>query len=549
MKDQFCGFFTTAIVMCLSTLAQAQQGHVFTRDDTLRGSITDGRIWWDLAYYELSLRVDPEKQYIKGSTTIHYDILSEYQVMQIDLQEPMEFTSAVQDEKDLEVERAGKNAYFVHLEKPQQKGSSESVVISFEGKPITPARPPWDGGIQWQKDKLGYDFIATSCQGLGASAWWACKDHMYDEPDSMLISITIPSHLVDISNGRLRRAADNGNGTTTYDWFVGNPISNYVVNMNIGNYAHFSDTLQGEKGILDLDYFVLVYNLPKAKEHFQQVKPMLRAFEHWFGPYPFYEDGYKLVEVPYLGMEHQSSVTYGNEFMNGYLGYDLSQTGWGLKWDYIIVHESGHEWFANNITYKDIADMWIHEGFTYYSECLYVEYLYGKEAGAEYIIGSRHSIANESPIIGMYDVNREGSGDMYNKGGNLLHMIRQIFDDDRKWRETLRGLNRDFYHSIVTTKQIEDYISERSGMHLEKVFDQYLRDTRIPVLEYKQDGNTLSYRWTNCIDGFDMPMKVQTRDGEFEFIFPSTTWESKRMRTDSEPVFDGNFYVDLRAVD
>jgi len=319
--------------------------------------------------------------------------------------------------------------------------------------------------------------------------------------------------------------------------------------MNIGNYAHFSDTLQGEKGILDLDYFVLVYNLPKAKEHFQQVKPMLRAFEHWFGPYPFYEDGYKLVEVPYLGMEHQSSVTYGNEFMNGYLGYDLSQTGWGLKWDYIIVHESGHEWFANNITYKDIADMWIHEGFTYYSECLYVEYLYGKEAGAEYIIGSRHSIANESPIIGMYDVNREGSGDMYNKGGNLLHMIRQIFDDDRKWRETLRGLNRDFYHSIVTTKQIEDYISERSGMHLEKVFDQYLRDTRIPVLEYKQDGNTLSYRWTNCIDGFDMPMKVQTRDGEFEFIFPSTTWESKRMRTDSEPVFDGNFYVDLRAVD
>ncbi|MFD0878390.1 M1 family aminopeptidase, partial [Massilia pinisoli] len=166
-------------------------------------------------------------------------------------------------------------------------------------------------------------------------------------------------------------------------------INNYGINMNVGNYEHFNEIYDGEKGKLTLDYYVLPENLEKAKTQFKQVPMMLKAFEHWFGPYPFYEDGYKLVDVPYLGMEHQSSVTYGNKYNNGYLGRDLSGTGWGLKWDFIIVHESGHEWFANNITYKDMADMWIHESFTNYSENLYTEYYFGKEAGAAYVIGCR----------------------------------------------------------------------------------------------------------------------------------------------------------------
>ena len=501
-----------------------------------------------MTYYELRQNVKPDSQYIAGSTTIYYKVLKNYQVMQIDLQEPMNFISATQDGKTLKVDRVGKNAYFIQLEKPQIKGNMESVVVSFDGKPVNPRRPPWDGGIQWQKDKNGFDFIATSCQGLGASIWWACKDHMYDEPDSMLISITVPRPLMDVSNGKLRSVVDNSDRTRTFNWFVDNPINNYGVNMNVGFYAHFSDTLNGEKGLLNLDYYVLRYNLDKAKEQFKQAKLMLRAFEYWFGPYPFYEDGYKLVEVPYLGMEHQSSITYGNEYMNGYLGSDLSGTGWGLKWDYIIIHESGHEWYANNITYKDIADMWVHEGFTYYSECLFVEYYYGKEAGSDYIIGSRRGIRNASPIIGVYNVNQEGSGDMYNKGGNMLHTIRQVVDNDEKWRSILRGMNKEFYHQTVTTQQIENFISKQSGKNLTKVFDQYLRDIRIPVLEYKTDGNKLSFRWTNVVEKFDMPIKISGDGKNYEWINPTTEWKSIKLKETSDIKADRNFYITVKEV-
>src|SRR5690606_7352637 len=253
---------------------------------------------------------------------------------------------------------------------------------------------PWDGGFSWKKDDNGNDFVATSCQGLGASVWWPNKDHMYDEVDSMLISVRVPKALMEVSNGQLRGVEDHKDGTNTYHWFVNNPINNYGVNVNIGDYVHFSEDYNGEKGILKMDYYVLKYNLEKAKQQFKDAPRMMEAFEHWFGPYPFYEDGYKLVEVPYLGMEHQSSVTYGNGFENGYLGRDLSGTGWGLKFDFIIIHESAHEWFANNITYKDIADMWIHESFTAYAESIFVEYFYGKKAGAEYVIGTRRGIQN-----------------------------------------------------------------------------------------------------------------------------------------------------------
>jgi len=534
----------------LTTFAQLSfdKTAAFTKDDTLRGSITPQRSWWDLTYYELRERAYPDSQFVSGSTTIQYKVLKNYQVMQIDLQPPMRFISATQDGKELKFDRVGTNAYFINLEKQQTPGNMETVVVSFDGRPVNPRRPPWDGGIQWQKDKNGFDFVATSCQGLGSSIWWACKDHMYDEPDSMLISMTAPRPLTVVSNGRLRSVVDNKDKTQTFNWFVNNPINNYGVNMNIGFYAHFSDTLNGEKGVLDLNYYVLRYNLEKAKEQFKQAKLMLRAFEHWFGPYPWYEDGYKLVEVPYLGMEHQSSVTYGNEYMNGYLGNDLSGTGWGLKWDYIIIHESGHEWFANNITYKDIADMWIHEGFTYYSECLFTEYYYGKEAGSDYIIGSRRGIRNKTPIIGTYNVNKEGSGDMYNKGGNMLHTIRQIFNDDEKWRQTLRGLNKDFYHSVVTTQQIENYISDKSGRNLSKVFDQYLRDIRIPVLEYKLEKGTLKYHWSNCVDGFDMPMKISSDAGKYEFIYPTAEWKTLSVIGEKTPVFDRNFYVEVKEV-
>jgi aminopeptidase N len=496
----------------------------FTRQDTLRGSITPERAWWDLNYYHLEIAVNPKTRFIKGKNTIHYTILTSYQTLQIDLQSPMKLTKAIQDGEELDVLLEG-NAHFIKLKKAQNRiGSIEVIEIFYEGQPREAINAPWDGGISWKKDSNGIDFIASSCQGLGASVWWPNKDHMYDEVDSMRISVNVPKHLMNISNGRLQSIEEKGDETNTFNWVVTNPINNYGVNINIGDYVHFSEVYQGEKGPLDMDYYVLRDHLGKAIVHFTDAPKMMEAFEHWFGPYPFYEDSFKLVEVPYLGMEHQSSVTYGNQFKKGYLGRDLSGTGWGLKFDFIIIHESGHEWFANNITYKDAADMWIHEGFTAYSENLFLDYYYGTKAASEYVIGTRSSIRNDKPIIGVYNVNSEGSSDMYYKGANMLHTLRQLINDDDKWRQILRGLNTEFHHQTVTTKQIETYISDESGLNLAAFFDQYLRDTRIPTLEYRLRDTHISYRWTQVVNGFEMPIEIEVSK-EKKWLYPTKEWQ------------------------
>ena len=519
-----------------------------SRQDTLRGSITPERAWWDLTYYHLDIKVEPDKKYISGSNTVGYKVLESKKVMQIDLQKPMNITSITSKNKELKFTREG-NAYFVELRKKQKKGDVNYIKINYEGFPKEAIRAPWDGGLSWKKDENDNHFIATSCQGLGASVWWPNKDHMYDEVDSMLISVNVPKNLTNVSNGRLKKITELDDDTRTFDWFVTNPINNYGVNINIGDYVNFSEVYKGEKGDLDIDNYVLSYNLEKAKKQFKQVPMMIEAFEHWFGPYPFYEDSFKMVEVPYLGMEHQSSITYGNKFQNGYLGRDLSGSGWGLKFDYIIIHEGGHEWFANNITYKDVADMWVHEGFTCYSENLYVDYFFGKEASAEYVIGTRRGISNKKPIIGQYDVNREGSGDMYSKGANLLHTIRQLTNNDELWRQTLRGLNEEFYHSTVTTKEIEEYISNSIEIDLSRVFDQYLRDYRIPVFEYEINNGVLSYRWNDVIEGFDMPIEVKI-DGETKLLQPTNKFQNLKIKNLYVNV-DKDYYVyskDLKVV-
>jgi aminopeptidase N len=514
----------------------------FTRQDTLRGSITKERAWWDVKYYHLDIKVNPADSTISGSNTIKYQVVQEYNNMQIDLQNPMVINKVIQDGKVLKYRREG-NAFFIELIAPQTKGVVKELTIFYSGKPKVAVNPPWDGGITWKKDNNGNPFISSSCQGLGASVWWPNKDHMYDEVDNMLISVNVPEKLTNVSNGRLLSVKQLKDGTKTYNWYVSNPINNYGVNINIGDYTSFSEKYKGEKGNLDCTYYVLKDNLAKAKIQFQDVPRMLKAFEHWFGPYPFYADSYKLVEAPYLGMEHQSSVTYGNGYENGYLGRDLSGTGWGLKFDFIIIHESGHEWFANNITYKDIADMWIHESFTNYSESLFLEYYYGKEAGYAYVRGIRKNIENDKPIVGHYEVNNEGSSDMYYKGANMLHTLRQIVNDDEKWRTILRGLNSTFYHQTVTTKQIEDYLSTSIGIDLNPVFHQYLRDTRIPTLEYFFKDMQLGYRWTNCVLGFNMPVKVVI-NGTEQLLTPTTEWDTVAARIENSKLeIDTNFYV------
>jgi aminopeptidase N len=512
----------------------------FTKQDTLRGSITPEREWWDLTYYHLDIKVNPDEQFISGKNTIQYKVLKDESVMQIDLQSPLLITKVTQNNKSLEVKHEG-NAHYVTLTETQNIGDVNSLDVYYEGKPQVAKNAPWDGGFSWKKDTNGNHFVATSCQGLGASVWWPNKDHMYDEVDSMLISVNIPKGLTNISNGRLRSIEEHEDNTVTSHWFVSNPINNYGVNVNIGDYVHFSEVFDGEKGDLDLDYFVLRDNLEKAKEHFKDTPKMMKAFEYWLGPYPFYEDGFKLVEVPYLGMEHQSSITYGNKYMKGYLGRDLSKTGWGIKFDFIIIHEAGHEWFANNITYKDIADMWIHEGFTAYIESLYLEYHYGKKAGDEYAVGKGKVISNDRPVIGYYNVNKEGSGDMYNKGAYMLHTLRQLIEDDEKWRAILRGLNKTFYHQTVTTKQIEDYLGQESGIDLTEFFNQYLRDIRIPTLEYEIKNNKLKYRYTEIVTDFDMPIKIEV-NGTQKWIFPKAKWQTMNIESDTLEINE-NFLV------
>ncbi|WP_431106917.1 M1 family metallopeptidase [Winogradskyella poriferorum] len=537
---------TLLLLSALISNAQLlQEKKDFTKQDTLRGSITPEREWWDLTYYHLDIEVKPELKFISGKNTIQYKVISKpNEFMQIDLQQPMEVTKAIQDGKELEVQVEG-NANFILIPTKQEIGDIKTIEIYYDGYPREAVRAPWDGGFSWKKDKNGKHFIATSCQGLGASVWWPSKDHMYDEVDSMDISVTIPKGLMNVSNGRLKRIEEHDKTITTH-WTVKNPINNYGVNVNIGDYVNFSEVYEGEKGKLDMDYWVLSYNLEKAKEHFKDAPKMMKAFEHWFGPYPFYEDSFKLVEVPYLGMEHQSSVTYGNQYKKGYNGYDLSRTGWGLKFDFIIIHEAGHEWFANNITNKDIADMWIHEGFTAYSENLFLDYYYGKEASAEYVIGTRKNIQNDRPLIGEYDVNHEGSGDMYYKGANMLHTLRQLVEDDEKWREILRGLNAEFYHQTVTTKQIENYLSKMTNKDLTAFFNQYLRDTRIPTLEYKIENGQLKFRYTNIVDDFNMPIEVEI-DGKQEWIFPNSEWKTKSIEGEDFSV-DKDFYIYSKKV-
>jgi aminopeptidase N len=514
------------------------QDYNFTKQDTLRGSITPERAWWDLVYYHLDISVNPDEKFIKGSNTITYSVLNSEDRLQVDLQDPLKITKVEQNGKILDFESVG-SAHFIKLVENQKKGDIQSIKVFYEGKPKEAVRAPWDGGLSWKRDSNGKHFVATSCQGIGASIWWPNKDHMYDEVDSMLISVNVPKNLVNVSNGRLRKV-ENYENSNTFHWFVSNPINNYGVNINIGDYVSFSEVYQGEKGPLDMSYYVLRDNIEIAKSHFKDAPKMMDAFEFWFGPYPFYEDSFKIVEVPYLGMEHQSSITYGNRYMKGYLGRDLSRTGWGLKFDYIIIHEAGHEWFANNITYKDIADMWIHESFTTYSENLYLDYHFGKEASSEYVIGTRYSISNKDPMIGPYGVNRRGS-DIYTKGANLLHTLRQIADNDELWRSILRGLNSNFYHQTVETKQIEDYISSKIGFDLSSFFDQYLRDVRIPKFEYSILNGVLTYRWIEVIQNFTMPIEINV-DGENIKLYPTT--QKKSIKIESETIkVNKNYYV------
>lgn len=538
-------------------LLPANTTFAFTHADTLRGSNGVGRAWWDVIRYDLQLSFDTANRSIWGINQVGFTVLkTPADIMQIDLQEPMILDSAIlmpgaMDEKPvlLTIAKEGNVWWLKHPFHKLKSGSQYMISLYYHGSPRQAVNPPWDGGFSWGHDSTGKLFAAVSCQGLGASVWWPCKDAQWDEPDSgMSTRFFVPGYYA-IGNGKeldMGATAQPGQKPTISAWEVKNPINTYDVTFYIGDYVHWHDTLMGEKGKLDLDFYALRYNEERARQQFAVVKQMIHCFEYWMGPYPFYEDGYKIVEAPYLGMEHQSAIAYGNGYQMGYRGHDRTSTGIGMNFDYIIVHESGHEWFGNNVTASDIADNWIHEGITCYTETMFVDCTLGKEQAYKYCRGERLNIRNDKPMIGPYGVNEEGSNDIYDKGAAVMHMIRVMTHDDEKFRMMLRGLGKEFYHKTVTTGQVEEFISKQTGLDLKAFFDQYLRTDKIPILEYSINDNQLNYRFVRTNSGFTLPLTVT--NGEItENIKPTSEWQHIKWKGGYNVKFSEDFLMKVKG--
>ena len=504
-----------------------------SRQDTLRGMLTPLRTNYDVTYYHLDIKINPSKKSINGYNRINFKVVTPFNKMQIDLFPNMKVNKILFEDGTVCSYTREYGAVFITLPKKLEKGSNHYIDFYYSGKPQIANRPPWDGGFTWKTDKQGNPWVVVTCQGTGASLWWPNKDHQSDEPDSMLLSITVPKGLENISNGKLRKIEKLPKGWSKYNWFISSPINNYNVTINVGKFSHFSDTYIHKDGQeLSLDYYVMPENLEKAKKQFKEVKKMLTAFEYYFGKYPFYKDGYKLIEAPHNGMEHQGAIAYGNHYWLGYVGRTSSAVG--LKFDFIIIHESAHEWWGNNVTSNDVADMWVHESFGAYAEALYVEYYWGHDEALKYINGKKQNIRNNKPIIGPFNVNKEGSGDMYNKGQLVLNTLRSIIDNDSLWFSILRGIQKKYYHKTIDGVDIFNYINKKTGNDYNYFFEQYFRKTSVPELNIivtkKGKETSLRYKWKTEVNDFKMPVKITTAKDKYEFIYPITKWKSLTVR-------------------
>jgi len=535
--------FLTAILVFSFYNAYAQ---VSTRQDTLQGGLRPERTNYDVQRYDLNIKVDPDKKFISGYNDVTFKVVETTAKIQLDLFANMRVDSIVFKNKKLPYKRDN-DAVFINFPTALLKNSEEKLRFYYSGNPEVAANAPWDGGFVFKKDKSGKPWIGVAVQGTGASLWYPVKDHQTDEPDrGASIKVAVPNGLMNVSNGRFLGSEDLKNGYTRWDWEVKNPINTYDITLNIADYVHMHETNNG----LDLDYYVLRENEAKAKIHFEEVKNMLDCFETKFGQYPFFEDGYKLVETPYLGMEHQSAVAYGNRYLKGYMGTDLSHTGIGMNFDYIIVHESGHEWFGNSITSKDIADMWIHEGFTTYSESVYVECRYGYEKAMQYINGSGRNTMNDAPIIGVFGLNKRGSGDMYFKGALMLNTIRHIINNDDKWWKLILDYSLHFKKQIIETQDVFDFFNKESGLDFTSVFNQYLRYGNIPILQLKQNGKNLEYRWQTDEPNFKMPVDVTIKGKAFR-LNVTNDWQKAKLpmkKLNDVEVATDKFYIKVEKL-
>jgi aminopeptidase N len=529
-----------SLIILFFCFQQILAQETYTQRDSLQGGMRPERACYDVLRYDLNIKINPVQKSIVGYNDITFKVVENTSRIQLDLFSNMKIDSITCATGKLKAKREY-DAVFIHFPTILPKGSEQQLRFYYSGKPLVAKHAPWDGGFVFSKDAAGKDWVAVAVQGTGASLWYPCKDSQTDEPDQgATIKVAVPNGLMDVSNGRLLGSEDLKNGYTRWDWEVKSPINNYDITVNIADYVHFGENYKG----LDLNYYVLRENEAKARKHFELVKPMMDCFQQKFGKYPFTEDGYKLVETPYLGMEHQSAVAYGNHYQNGYLGNDLSTSGIGMNFDYIIIHESGHEWFGNSITSKDIADMWIHEGFTMYSECVFVDCLYGPEKAKAYINGMHHNVDNDKPIIGPYGVNKEGSGDMYPKGALMLNTLHHVVGDE-KWWPMLLKYSETYRHQIIDTKTVVDFFNAESGRDLTPIFDQYLRYTNIPGLEIKINKGKLMYRWKADVANFNMPVDVVI-GGKKMRLEPTTEWQQSHIavsKLSNVEVLKDDFYI------
>jgi aminopeptidase N len=518
----------------------ASQPNTPTRADILRGEYGRYRANNHLLFYHLDVRVDPEKKVIAGKNTIRFKMLKDDTRIQLDLFANLSVDKILMGSTALKYERE-LGAVFVDFPETLKTGRTYSIDFYYSGTPQTISR---FGGFTFGKDPAGRPWIYTACEGIGASLWWPNKDQWRDEVENMQLSVSIPNDLVDVSNGKFVSKTDLGDGYTRWDWFIHYPINNYDVSLNIGKYEHFADKL----GDLPLDFYALPEDLEKAKKQFAQAKGMIEAYQHYFGEYPFKKDGYKLIEVPYSGMEHQTAVTYGNHFVNGYLERDWTGVGISPRFDFIIIHESGHEWFGNAITAADVSDMWIHEGWTTYLECLYVEYRWGKEDGLKYTNAYKTKVRNQQPIITQRGVNREPPQDMYFKGALFLNTLRSVINDDKRWFALIHDVFQHFKYKNIMTEDMVAYFNQKTGMNLTPIFDQYLRHTALPVLELKFDeaAGTVSYRWKADEAGFAMPIKVGTKDN-WQVVQPTAEWKTMKtpLKKDEFAVATDLYFVNV----
>ena len=519
----------------------------FTQADSLRGGLRPERTNFDVRSYQLEIKVQPEKEFISGFNQIYFKTNAEAERMQLDLFENMQIDSIVYHKQKLAYQRKF-NAFFFKFPHKIKKGTQDSLKVYYSGNPKIAENPPWDGGLVFDEDRKGRPHVGVAVQGTGASLWYPNKDHLKDEPGSATISIIAPKELTAVSNGKKvgEKPVDDQFKKTT--WQVTYPINNYNITFYLGHFAHFTDHYKN----LELSYFPLDVNLPKAEKQFRQVQPMMQCFEEKFGFYPFKKDTYKLVESPYLGMEHQSAIAYGNSYRNGYRGVDISGTGIGLDFDFIIIHESAHEWFGNAISAQDIADLWIHEAFATYAEAVYVECQKGEQKAVEYLNGIRRNIRNDEPIIGNYGVNDEGSPDMYFKGANFLHTLRSILDDDKKWWQLIKGFATDHRYKTITTMDVTDYFQSYFDIDLQPIFDQYLRCKDLPVLLLKKENDRLKVKWQTDIEDFQMPVDVQNGQEVKRFLLDHDWQQIDNYSTVDvlkKNIDRTNMYFDIKILD